>query len=118
METVEIGRIGENIARKYLTAKGYKVVDQNYKTPYLEIDLIATHRGVLVFVEVRTKIGKDFGSPEETLDKRKMKKLIKNVNTYVVINKYNGACRIDAICIVLNEDLSQNRLNHYENITG
>lgn len=118
METVEIGRIGENIARKHLENKGYKIIEQNYKTRYLEIDLIASFKKNLVFFEVRTKTGEDFGSPEETIDKRKINKLIKNAQIYTGIHAYQGGYRIDAICIVLNQDLTLNRLNHYENITA
>lgn len=118
METVEVGRIGENIARKHLESCGYKIIEQNYKTRYLEIDLIAHFKKNLVFFEVRTKTGEDFGRPEETIDKTKIKKLIKNTQVYAAMCGYQGSCQIDAICIVLNPDFTLNRLNHYENITS
>src|SRR3989344_6548017 len=78
----EVGKIGEDLARVYLEKQGYKILEKNYKTKYAEIDLIAEKsKGFftgkdLVFVEVRTKIGENFGSPEDTLDKRKLYKVL------------------------------------------
>lgn len=103
------GKLGEEIAKKYLEDKGYKIIEQNYKTRYGETDIIAKSGKELVFVEVRTKIGENFGTPEDSLDKRKLKKLWLNA-------KAGKATRIDAICIVLNNSLKVERLNHYENI--
>ncbi|MBI1866503.1 MAG: YraN family protein [Candidatus Staskawiczbacteria bacterium] len=120
----EVGKIGEEIAKRFLIKQGYKIIEQNYKTKYAEIDLIAKKpfgrlragKIDLVFVEVRTKVGDNFGTPEETINKKKMRKLTGNALAYTAFKKWNGALRIDAICIVLNSDYSVKRLNHYENI--
>lgn len=124
----EIGKIGEEIAKKFLEKQGYKIIEQNYKTKYAEIDLVTSRpacpacagmagRGKdLVFVEVRTKVGENFGTPEETINKKKMRKLRGNAMAYVAKKKWDGSFRIDAICIVLKPDYSTERLNHYENI--
>ena len=137
----EIGKIGEDLARKYLEKEGYKIIDQNYKTKYAEIDLIALRQAqgkpknilenifsskqdILVFVEVRTKIGENFGSPEDTLDRKKLHKVLHNATTYTAFKRWNGPCRIDAICIVLKPlrpgsgqaNYSVLRLTHHENI--
>lgn len=110
------------MARVYLEKQGYKILEQNYKTKYAEIDLIAEKsKGFftgkdLVFVEVRTKIGENFGSPEDTLDKRKLYKVLHNVLAYSMFKKWDGPARIDAICIVLNPNRTVLRLTHHENI--
>ena len=106
---LQTGKLGEEIAKKYLEKKGYKVLDQNYKTKYGETDIIANCGKELVFVEVRTKKGENFGTPEDSLNKRKLRKLWLNAEA-------GKATRIDAICIVLNNNLTVERLNHYENI--
>jgi putative endonuclease len=118
-----VGKIGEDLARAYLEKQGYKIIEQNYKTKYAEIDLIASARGgllfgkkTLVFVEVRTKIGENFGSPEDTINKAKLWKVLKNATTYTAFKRWDGPCRIDAICIVLRPDMSVLRLTHHENI--
>lgn len=116
MNHLKIGQIGEGIAKKYLEEKGYKIIEQNYKTKYSEIDLVCEFGGELIIVEVRTKTGENFGSPEETINKRKLKKLYNNARAYAVWKKWKGHYRVDAVCIVLSYNNTVKRLNHYENI--
>ncbi len=94
----------------------YKIIEQNYSTKYAEIDLLARKDETLVLVEVRTKTGEQFGSPEETINKKKMNKLIKNAQAYTARIRWKGSYRIDAICVVLGENQNIERFNHYENI--
>src|SRR5438105_2881024 len=118
----DVGKMGEQLARKHLEGKGYQILHQNYKTKYAEIDLVAEKKDgwfgkpKLVFVEVRTKVGEQFGSPEDTLNRAKLQKVLWNSNTYAAFQRWQGASRIDAICIVLKADLSVERLTHHENI--
>lgn len=108
--------MGEEIARGYLEKNGYKIIEQNYKTKYAEIDLVARKGNEMVFVEVRTKKGKNFGAPEETINKRKLRKLWGNAKAYTVWKKWRGFYRVDAVCVVLKPNGEVDRLNHYENI--
>ncbi|MBU1136932.1 YraN family protein [Patescibacteria group bacterium] len=111
-----VWKIGEAVARKYLENKGYEILEQNYRTRYAEIDLVAQKNEVLVFIEVRTKTGELFGSPEETINRKKLKRIWQNADNYVKMKKWNGQYRIDAVGIVLNLDSSVARLEHYEDI--
>ena len=106
---LKTGKIGEEMAKEYLERKGYKILKQNYRTKFEEIDLIVKDGKELVLVEVRTKKGEIFGSPEESLTKGKLQKLRLSA-------KIIKASRVDAICIVLREDNSIQRLEHYQNI--
>ncbi|SRR3989339_728203 len=112
----EVGKIGENLAKEFLEKQGYKILEQNYKTKYAEIDLITEYKNCLIFVEVRTKIGENFGSPEETINKAKLRKVLWNAKNYTAFKNWPGPCRIDAICIVLKPDYIISRIDHYENI--
>lgn len=119
----EVGKIGEDLARRYLEKEGYKILEQNYRTKYAEIDLVASAPGgllfgkkTLVFVEVRTKVGEQFGSPEDTINKAKLWKVLQNAKSYSAFKRWQGLERIDAICIVLRNDFSVLRLTHHENI--
>lgn len=116
-KNLETGHWGEEIGREFLRKKGYKIIDQNYKTKFGEIDLIVRDKKTLVFVEVRTKIGDDLGTPEDSLNREKIKKLIKNAAVYVLRKDYQKSYRIDAVCIVLEENRTINRVTHYQNIT-
>lgn len=131
-----VGKIGEDLAREYLEKQGYKILEQNYRTKWAEIDLVASAPGrwalspkTLVFVEVRTKVGEVFGSPEDTLNKAKLWKVLQNAKSYPAFKNWDGPVRIDAICIVLGPrdkhgapgdphsgDFSVVRLTHHENI--
>jgi len=118
----EVGKIGEDLARKFLEEKGYKILEQNYRTRFAEIDLVAEksegflEKSKLIFIEVRTKVGENFGTPEDTINKKKLFKVLQNAKSYTGFKNWQGACRIDAVCIVLNRDMSVSRLTHHENI--
>ncbi len=113
---LETGKVGEEIARKYLEKKGYKIIEQNYKTKYAEIDLVAKKGNELVFVEVRTKKGENFGTPEETINNKKLRKLWGNARAYTAWKRWQGSYRVDAVCVVLRYNNTVERINHYENI--
>ncbi len=69
-----------------------------------------------MFVEVKTRLKERFGGPEEAINRDKVKKLTKNAEAYAARKKYRKEYRIDAICIVLDEERRLNRIAHYENI--
>lgn len=112
----DIGKIGEDLAKGYLEKQGYKIIEQNYKTKYSEIDLITEKSNTLVFVEVRTKVGENFGTPEDTLKNKKLNKVRFNALSYTAFKKWTGPIKIDAICIVLKPNYEVLRLTHHENI--
>jgi len=115
---LKTGQLGEEIARKYLKKKGYKILEQNAKNKFGEIDIVAKDKKELVFVEVRTKIGDTYGSPEDSLTKNKLRRLRQNAIGYVNKNNWKGDYRIDAVCIVLahNEDDKPEKIEHHLNI--
>ncbi len=113
---LNIGDLGETIAKDFLKKKGYKIVEQNYRNKWGEIDLICKEKDVLVFVEVKTRIGEQFGTPEHALNKNKIQRLIRNAQAYMARKKYMVEYKIDAVCIVLDKNNKLKRINHYENI--
>ena len=88
------------------------------KLIWLPKNLLDFLNKALVFVEVRTKVGEKFGSPEDTINKAKLWKVLQNAKSYTAFKKWQGPCRIDAICIVLKPDFSVVRLTHHENIVS
>lgn len=119
---MEVGRAGEQAAVAYLLAHGYRLVERNYRCRRAEVDLIVQRDGVLVFVEVRTRCGEALGRPEETLTTAKLRRLQRHAQAYAAWRHWSGACRIDAVCVVLAPrrfGLGHRviRLDHYEHIT-
>lgn len=76
MDRKALGAQGEKWARDYLKKNGYRVKETNYRCREGEIDIIAEQEDCLVFVEVRTRTGSDFGSPEESVTPAKREKLV------------------------------------------
>lgn len=118
----QTGKNGEEIARKHLAKKGYRIVQSNFRSRFGEIDIIATKDKKLAFVEVKLKIGEQFGSPEEMINKGKIAKIKIMAEIFLqsnpeIINNYSSL-QIDAICIVLNNDQSVKRITHWENISN
>lgn len=110
----ETGRIGENLAVETLKKKGYEILERNFSNKFGEIDIIAHDKNVLVFVEVKTKRGIDFGLPEEMINPKKLYK-IRNMAAIYLRGKI-VQCRIDVVAIVLEENNEVQRLTHYENV--
>lgn len=71
------GRLGEDLAYRYLRRRGCTVVARNYKarSGAGEIDLVAWHGGVLVFLEVKTRSSSDFGAPDAAVDQEKRQRI-------------------------------------------
>jgi len=116
LHNLDIGRLGEDIAKGYLEKKGYSIIDQNYKNKYAEIDLICQHENTIVFVEVKTRMGEQFGIPEDAINRNKLRRLIRNAQVYMMRKNYDMDFRIDGICIVLDKNKQIKRIEHYENI--
>jgi putative endonuclease len=70
-----LGRRGERAAEKYLRRNGYRIVKRNFRAAGAEIDLVAMDGDVLVFVEVKTRRGRDAGAPHEAVDERKQRQI-------------------------------------------
>ena len=97
---IDLGRRGEQLAEQKLAAGGYTVVAHNYRCPAGEIDLIAWQAEVLVFVEVRTRRGEAFGSPEASITPRKRRHLIAAAQTYLLEKELSEAAwRIDVVAV-------------------
>ncbi|MGC8788045.1 MAG: YraN family protein [Anaerolineae bacterium] len=70
-----LGRKGEDLAVHYLQRLGYVVLERNYRSADGEVDIIARDNDRLAFVEVRTRRGTAFGSPEESVTPHKQARL-------------------------------------------
>lgn len=94
----ELGKEGEELARKYLLSKGYEILDQNLRIGKLEIDLIALKDNMVVIVEVKTRSG-SFSEISDLISEKKEENLLKAANTYMENRESNMECRIDLIII-------------------
>ena len=113
------GNFGEKLACEYLKNRGYKILDQNYRTRGGEIDIVAKDEETLVFVEVKTRTSRAFGFPEEAIDERKQRKLALTAEHYLAFHRlYNQNYRIDSIGIELDGGGSVVELRHENDVVG
>lgn len=68
----KIGKLGEEIAKKYYKNLGYQVISQNFYTPYGELDLVLQKNNIILVVEVKTRTKHSFGWAEETINSKKL----------------------------------------------
>ncbi len=108
------GAVGEDMAAGYLFKEGFAILERNFSNKFGEIDIIARDRDTIVFVEVKTKVGEAFGSPEEMVGRGKLQR-IRNMAT-IYLNGKSAPCRIDVVAIVLDENNNVVRFTHHENV--
>ena len=104
----EIGKKGESIAVRYLKKQGYKIVDQNYRSKAGEIDIIARDKKTLVFVEVKTRRSRSFGSPKWAVTPKKQKAISMAALYYLKMTNQTGAnARFDVVSILAQGEVPQ-----------
>jgi putative endonuclease len=96
---VTLGDKGEGFAAGFLRKKGYKILEQNYKTRIGEIDIIAMDGETLVFVEVKTRESLNYGRPFESVTVYKRKKISNVAMLYLKRLKSVPPCRFDVVSI-------------------
>jgi putative endonuclease len=73
---LRLGKRGENLACQFLRKNGYKILYRNFRgRTGGEIDVVCRDRDTLVFVEVKTRTGEDFGRPFEAIDRDQRKRI-------------------------------------------
>ncbi len=98
-----LGASGERVAALYLQEHGYKILARNFRTHSGEIDLVGQDADGLAFVEVRTRRGEAYGSPEESITPRKRDRLLRLALQFLEAHDEYGDCpwRIDLVAIEL-----------------
>lgn len=95
-----LGKEGEDIACNFLKNKGYKIIEKNFRSKFGEIDIIAKDGNTLVFIEVKSKEGIKFGSPQEAVNRKKLEKIKKCINYFLHIKHLeNSSIRLEVVAI-------------------
>lgn len=119
---INLGRYGEELARKFLEKKGFKLIEKNFKTPrWGEIDLVMKDGETLVFVEVKSKSKPGaalYGGPLSTINFYKMRALKRASQFYVSSKKLQGKpARLDAVSVILDE-AGKAEIEYFPHISG
>ena len=102
LDNVKKGKIGENIAKKYLISLGMTIICSNYRTKFGEIDIIARDRDYLVFIEVKYRRDEHEGDPAEAVDARKQARILRTARYYMTHYHISEdtPCRFDVVAVL------------------
>jgi putative endonuclease len=96
----KLGKQAEDLVSQELAARGYQILQRRFRTQFGEIDIVARDGGTLVFVEVRARVGEDYGSAEESITARKEWRMTRMAQSYL-LNQGLGEidCRFDVVAV-------------------
>ncbi|MDR1557003.1 MAG: YraN family protein [Tannerellaceae bacterium] len=98
------GKEGEEEARSFLIEQGYVIYHVNWRWKHYEIDIIAADDEELVVVEVKTRSADYLVSPEESIDRGKIRRLVAAADVYVRRFRLDKPVRFDIITLIKNEN--------------
>jgi putative endonuclease len=110
----DLGVLGEDIASRHLAGKSYQVLERNWRCGRLEVDIIARENDQLVIVEVKTRSEGFLGSPDDLINKKKQKSLIRAANAYISRTGIDLEIRFDIVIVVFRS----HRLYKVDHIEG
>ena len=101
----ELAGIGEEAAANLLRSQGYRIRERNYRCPAGEIDIIAEHKGDLVFIEVKARTGSDQGQPSENVNREKQRRISQTAASYLAYRIGREVrCRYDIVEVFLEKN--------------
>ena len=109
----DLGNQGEEAAVAYLKGEGYEILERNWVFQKAEIDIVALKNEVLAIVEVKTRSNTDYGDPQNFVNSKKIKLMVKAVNEYVILKNLDFNIRFDIISV--KKDATKLQVEHLEN---
>jgi putative endonuclease len=115
---VRLGRKGEELATAELVRQGYEIVTRNWRCQVGEVDIVARQGDVWAFFEVRTRRGREFGTPEESLTLPKQRRMIEVALTYLGERELTDvAWRIGLVAVEMDRAGRLLRIEVYDSIS-
>lgn len=110
----EFGKLAEELAENFLKEKGCSILAKNYIYDKAEIDIIAQDENQIVIVEVKARATDVFILPQEAVNKKKIRLMVKAANHYIEENNIDLEARFDIISVLPNES-GKLEINHIKN---
>ena len=99
---IALGKTGEDLACGELERRGYAIVARRYRVRGGELDIVARDGSTLVFVEVKARVGHEFGGAAEAVTPVKQRRIVQLARQYVArLRLQNTPCRFDVVAVHL-----------------
>lgn len=116
LSTKKKGDIGEEVAKKYLKRKNYKILGQNIRLGKSEIDIIASIKGKLIFIEVKTCYFAKNKNIEFAVNEKKYQQLLLGISRYLAQNQDYNNYQLDLVVVEINPNNKKANIRHYPEI--
>ena len=103
MSTTSIGREAESNVAEHLKKLGYKLVDQNWRTKFCEIDLIMSKDDTVYFIEVKYRSSSKYGSGLEYITPQKLRQMRFAAEMWLSSGKWAGDVQLCAVEVGSNQ---------------
>ena len=112
-----LGKWGERRCERFLCGKGYRTLVRNYSCKMGEIDIIMVDgEGTIVFIEVKTRGGEEFGTPARAVDRKKQRQIARVAAHYLQERRLAGVdCRFDVLALMETAESGELEIDHIEN---
>lgn len=108
-----IGAEGEAFAERYLTGRGMRVLDRNWRCSSGEIDLVLLDGDIVVVCEVKTRRSKAFGEPIEAITRAKLARLRRLAGRWLAEHAVScGGVRLDVVALHLDPATETYQVRH------
>ena len=101
MNHCKTGRNAEQLAARFLRARGYHILKTNWRWGKKELDIVATCRGVLIVVEVKSMVGNRVNHPYDVVDQLKQRNLVRAADGFIRVFNSHLPTRFDVIAVFL-----------------
>ena len=98
---IDFGKQGEQLAEDFLINKGYTILHRNWRHSRYEIDIVALKNDLPHFIEVKTRSSNQFGEPEESVTKKKIRFLLQAADEFLYQHPQYKNFRIDVLSITI-----------------
>jgi len=113
---LEIGRIGEKAAIKFLKKRGYRILATNFRTVFGELDAVARYGSVIIFVEIKTRSTDSLGPGYLSVTRAKQRHIIKNALLFLKMRRLKDVdWRVDVVSVRLDVALKVRNIELIEN---
>ena len=108
------GEMGERIAERWLSRKGWRILQRRFRNGHRDIDLVVERDGTVAFVEVKARRGSRFGDPVEAVNWAKQKQLVRSASAWIDRHgRPSESYRFDVVGVLVEGD--RVRVRHIEN---